>query len=98
MSKNLNVKLIASLLVIAAPPGIHANAAEMSASAANTGKSIKLSESAADYAFTKVIHGNVGVDYTSWEYGASAIQPSGYFEPDSETNVTMIKVGVGYAF
>ena len=53
---------------------------------------------AADYAFTKEIHGNVGVDYTSFDYGASAVQPSGYGEPDSTTRYTTVKVGIGYAF
>lgn len=53
---------------------------------------------AADYAFTKTVHGNAGIDYTTWQYGASAIQPSGYLEPDSKTYITTFKVGVGYAF
>ncbi|BBP04368.1 hypothetical protein TPL01_21530 [Sulfuriferula plumbiphila] len=51
-----------------------------------------------DYAFTKNVHANAGIDYTSWEYGASAVQPSGYYEPDSRTKGTTIKAGMGYAF
>ena len=53
---------------------------------------------AVDYAFTKNIHANAGIDYTRWEYGANAVQPSGYYEPDSQTKDTMIKAGIGYAF
>ncbi|MDA8327582.1 MAG: hypothetical protein M0Z83_01265 [Betaproteobacteria bacterium] len=51
----------------------------------------------ADYAFTQNFHGNVGVDYTSFDYGASAIY-SGYGEPNSTTAYTVARVGIGYAF
>jgi opacity protein-like surface antigen len=51
----------------------------------------------ADYALTQQIHANIGIDYTSFKYGASAIY-SGYGEPDSKTNYTTVKVGIGYAF
>ncbi|NNM69069.1 MAG: hypothetical protein HKM00_03730 [Gallionella sp.] len=51
----------------------------------------------ADYAFTKQLHGNVGVDYTSFRYGYSAVY-NGMLEPNSKTNYTMVKVGLGYAF
>lgn len=57
---------------------------------------------AADYAFTQHLHGNVGVDYTSFKYGMSALYPQGNgyasFEPDSTTNYTTLKIGLGYAF
>jgi len=57
---------------------------------------------AADYAFTKNFHLNVGVDYTSFEYGISAVYPvgGGYvaWEPDSKTNYTTLRVGLGYGF
>ncbi len=56
----------------------------------------------ADYAFTKNLHGNIGVDYTTFKYGISAPTPigSGYvaWEPDSKTNYTTFKLGLGYAF
>lgn len=56
----------------------------------------------ADYAFMKHFHGNIGADYTNFKYGISDIYPvgGGYvaWEPDSETNYTTIKVGLGYAF
>ena len=56
----------------------------------------------ADYAFTKNLHGNIGVDYTTFKYGISSPTPigSGYvgWEPDSKTNYTTAKVGIGYAF
>jgi hypothetical protein len=51
-----------------------------------------------DYAFTKNIHANTGVDYTSWKYGASAVQSSGFYEPDSKTKDTTVRAGIGYAF
>jgi len=56
----------------------------------------------ADYAFMEHFHGTVGIDYTSFSYGMSAIYPVGgsyvAWEPDSKTNYTTVKVGVGYAF
>ena len=57
---------------------------------------------AADYAFTKNFHGNVGVDYMSFKYGMSSVYPVGggfvAWEPASKTTYTMVKVGLGYAF
>ena len=56
----------------------------------------------ADYAFAQNLHGNVGVDYMSFNYGISAVYPVGggfvAWEPDSKTNYTTVKVGLGYAF
>jgi len=52
---------------------------------------------AADYALTQKLHGNVGIDYTSFEYGISAVY-GGYLEPDSKTNYTTVRVGLGYTF
>jgi len=56
----------------------------------------------ADYAFAQNLHGNIGFDYTSFSYGISAIYSCGVncfqWEPDSKTNYTTIKIGLGYAF
>jgi len=56
----------------------------------------------ADYAFDQNLHGNVGIDYTSFNYGISALYPIGgntvAWEPDSKTKYTMVKIGLGYAF
>ncbi|OIR01089.1 hypothetical protein GALL_168870 [mine drainage metagenome] len=56
----------------------------------------------ADYAFTKHLHGNAGFDYTSFSYGMSAVYPVGggivAWEPDSKTNYSVFKIGIGYAF
>lgn len=55
----------------------------------------------ADYAFDQNLHGNVGVEYTSFRYGISAFYPvgAGYFgEPDSKTKYTTIKIGLGCTF
>ncbi len=55
-----------------------------------------------DYAFTKNLHGNVGIDYTSFKYGSTATHrtPNGeaVWMPDSQTNDTTLKIGLGYAF
>ena len=52
----------------------------------------------ADYAFTTQIHGNIGVDYVAFKYGRSAVFNDILYEPDSKTNYTNVKVGIGYAF
>ena len=58
----------------------------------------------ADYAFTKEVHGNIGVDYLSFDYGKSdlfssnPLIPPFVYEPDSKTRYITIKVGLGYAF
>jgi hypothetical protein len=56
----------------------------------------------ADYAFTEQLHGDIAVDYSGFSYGMSAEYPAGagfvVFEPDSRTNYTTIKFGLGYAF
>lgn len=53
---------------------------------------------AADYAFTKRFHGMVGLDYSNFDYGNSAVSSGGFYEPDSRTHYTTINVGAGYAF
>ena len=57
----------------------------------------------ADYAFTEKVHGNIGVDYTSFDYGKSndfipSNTNTAIYEPNSESSYTTIKLGVGYAF
>lgn len=56
----------------------------------------------ADYAFTKQLHGNIGFDYTKFSYGMSAVYPVGgnfvAWEPDSKTNYTTFKIGMGFVF
>jgi len=56
----------------------------------------------ADYAFAQDLHGEIGVDYTSFNYGISAVYPVGGgfvgWEPDSKTNYTTVKIGLGYGF
>ena len=49
----------------------------------------------ADYALSKSLHANAGVDYTSFNYGAGAM---GSGVPNSLTDYTTYKVGLGYAF
>ena len=58
----------------------------------------------ADYAFTKTLHGSIGVDFVSFDYGKSdlfspnpAVSPYAY-EPDSSTRYTTLNIGLGYSF
>jgi hypothetical protein len=55
-----------------------------------------------DYLFAQNLHGTIGVDYTSFKYGISALYPVGgnyvAWEPDSKTNYTTVRIGLGYGF
>jgi len=54
-----------------------------------------------DYAFTKSLHGNIGLDYTSFSYGQSTPTRVGryvYFEPSSTSQYTTYKIGLSYNF
>ncbi len=54
-----------------------------------------------DYALSRNLHANIGVDCTSWKYGASAphlANGTALYEPDSKTNYTIVRAGIGYAF
>lgn len=55
-----------------------------------------------DYEFAQNFHGNIGIDYTSFRYGASNLYPAGsgivQWEPDSSTKYTILKLGLGYAY
>jgi hypothetical protein len=54
---------------------------------------------AADYAVTPRIHVNAGVEWVHFSYGQSNLDPTGtYLEPESRTNNTTVKVGVGYSW
>ncbi len=57
---------------------------------------------AADYAFTPMLHGNIGVDVTRFKYGMSALYPVGggfvAWEPDSTTKYRTLRFGLGLAF
>lgn len=50
-----------------------------------------------DYALSKVLHLNGGVDYVRYNYGKSDVY-SGYLEPDSTTSMLIYKAGIGIAF
>jgi len=51
-----------------------------------------------DYTLGQRIHVNAGVDYTMFNYGITAVQPGGLFEPDSQTNYLALKFGLGWGF
>ena len=51
-----------------------------------------------DYAIIEHLHINAGYKRTSFRYGASTPNTAGLFEPDSETNYSVLNVGIGYAF
>lgn len=56
----------------------------------------------ADYAISKALHLNTGIEYVSFSYGMSGIFPigGGYvaWEPDSKTNFTIFRLGLGSEF
>lgn len=55
-----------------------------------------------DYAWAQRLHLNAAVDYTAFAYGISAMYPSGVnsyiWEPDSRTNYTTARLGLGWGF
>jgi hypothetical protein len=54
-----------------------------------------------DWAVVQRLHANAGVDYTAFNYGISATYPSGNsvaWEPDSKTNYTTVRLGLGWGF
>jgi hypothetical protein len=51
-----------------------------------------------DYTLAQRIHVNAAVDYTAFNYGVSAVQAGGLFEPDSQTNYITLKFGLGWGF
>jgi|GEM_PF-723102 len=53
-----------------------------------------------DYAVYKNFHVNAAAEYVGFDYGRSIMTgPSAsYYEPDSQTNYTTVKAGIGYAF
>ncbi len=51
-----------------------------------------------DYAIVKHFHICTSYEYTSFSYGAGPLNSSGLYEPDSKTNYSVIKVGMGYSF
>jgi hypothetical protein len=51
-----------------------------------------------DYTLAQRIHVNAAVDYTAFNYGVSAVQSGGLFEPDSQTNYITLKFGLGWGF
>lgn len=50
-----------------------------------------------DYALTGSIHANAAVEFVGYKYGKSAVAANGYLEPDSRTENTTVKVGLGYS-
>jgi len=53
----------------------------------------------ADYALTKNIHANLGIDYLHFKYGISNVSSSGvYLEPDSRTSYTTVNLGLSYHY
>lgn len=54
-----------------------------------------------DWAVAQRLHVTAGADYTTFNYGISATYPSGSsvaWEPDSKTNYTTVRVGLGWGF
>jgi hypothetical protein len=60
-------------------------------------------EGSLDYAFTRNFHGNIGVEYTEFRYGQSALFVTDRLgnmgdEPDSRTRNVTVRAGLGWAF
>jgi hypothetical protein len=54
-----------------------------------------------DWALVPRLHVTAGADYTAFNYGISANYPSGNlvaWEPDSKTNYTTLRLGLGWGF
>lgn len=51
-----------------------------------------------DYRVYGNAHLTASVNWTHFDYGQSAVQPSGYFEPDSQTTNRTLQVGFAYGF
>lgn len=53
-----------------------------------------------DYAVYKNFHVNAAAEYVGFDYGRSIMTgpTASYYEPDSQTNYTTVKAGIGYAF
>lgn len=54
-----------------------------------------------DWAIAQRLHVTAGADYTTFNYGISATYPSGNsvaWEPDSKTNYTTVRLGLGWGF
>lgn len=54
-----------------------------------------------DYAITSNLHANVGLDWTHFKYGISGIYLSGGYhvwEPNSTTDYSSVKLGLGWVF
>jgi opacity protein-like surface antigen len=61
-------------------------------------KTIYMAGASADFAFTPLLHGNIGIDYTHFAYGMSPTNPAGFFEPNSRTSTVTVSAGLGLAF
>jgi opacity protein-like surface antigen len=62
-------------------------------------KAVYMVGGSVDFAFTAHLHGNIGIDYTRFAYGQSALNPaSGALEPNSTTRYTTVSAGLGWGF
>jgi hypothetical protein len=51
-----------------------------------------------DYTLAQRIHVNAGLDYIAFNYGVSALQAGGMYEPDSQSKYMTFKFGLGWGF
>jgi opacity protein-like surface antigen len=61
-------------------------------------KAIYMAGGSADWAFTTLLHGNVGIEYTHFAYGQSPANAAGFLEPNSRTSTVTVSAGLGLAF
>ena len=87
-----------TIVVTSSPPGVPV-ASQLTGFSTSLGNSnIYKIGLALDYVFGPRIHVNAGVEYSAFSYGISATQPSGLLEPDSKTNYTTVRIGLGLGF
>jgi hypothetical protein len=87
-----------AITVISSPPGVPLTS-KVTGFAAPLGDSelYKVGVSL-DYTLGQRIHVTAGIDYTAFNYGVTAIQSGGLFEPDSQTKNTTFIFGLGWGF
>jgi hypothetical protein len=87
-----------AIAVTSSPPGVPAASQITGFSTALGDSTLYKVGVSLDYVLGAKIHVNAGFDYSAFSYGISATQPSGLLEPDSRTNYTTVRIGLGFGF
>ncbi len=87
-----------AITVTSSPPGVPLASQVTGFSAALGDSELYKVGVSLDYTLAQRIHVNAGLDYTAFNYGVTALQSGGLFEPDSQTDYTTLKFGLGWGF